>query len=157
LKSVKDTVEDFTQVDPAIFDDVSPYSIGADALYNPEMRLIDGIFLPAEATTAGDEYQDYDNLSSSPLKPASQDRPGVELLQLRNDFPERYEIQGGDTLWNIAKKYLEDPSVWSDLWKQSPQMQSPYLIYPGDVIKVTVEDGKAFLTINRAQGDGRTQ
>jgi LysM repeat protein len=81
----------------------------------------------------------------------------MEQLQLRNDFPEVYEVQGGDTLWSIAKKYLEDPSLWSDLWKQSPKVQNPDLIYPGDVIKVIVENGKAFLTINRAQGDSRIQ
>jgi hypothetical protein len=30
-------------------------------------------------------------------------------LQLRNDLSEVYEVQGGGTLWSIAKKYLDDP------------------------------------------------
>jgi hypothetical protein len=55
LKSVQNSVEELTQVDSAIFDEVSHYSIGADALYKPEIRLIDGILLPIEATAAGDE------------------------------------------------------------------------------------------------------
>jgi hypothetical protein len=157
LKSLEDKVEGLTQLDQAIFNEVSPYSIGAYALYNPEMRLIDGILLPIEAIEAGDKYEDCGNLENSPLKPACDDQTGVKQLQLRNDYPELYEVQGGDTLWNIAKKYLEDPSLWSDLWKQSPQVQNPDLIYPGDMIKVIVENGKVLLTINRAQGDSFPQ
>jgi hypothetical protein len=71
LKSLEDKVEGLTQLDQAVFNEVSPYSIGADALYNPEMRLIDGVLLPIEATAADDEYDDYSNLQNLLLKPAS--------------------------------------------------------------------------------------
>ncbi|WP_034900270.1 autotransporter outer membrane beta-barrel domain-containing protein, partial [Paraglaciecola psychrophila] len=71
LQSIKDTVEELTQINQAILNEVSPYSIGVDALYNPEMRLIDGVLLPIEATAADDEYDDYSNLQNFPLKPAS--------------------------------------------------------------------------------------
>jgi hypothetical protein len=80
LKSLKGTVEEVTQVDQAIFNEVSSYSIGADAPYNPEMRLIDGVFLPIDATAADDEYDDYSHLQNLPLKPASEEQTDMEQL-----------------------------------------------------------------------------
>ncbi|MGH1372012.1 MAG: beta strand repeat-containing protein, partial [Cellvibrionaceae bacterium] len=61
LKSaVQNSVVEFTQVDPAIFTDVSSYSVGVDAVYNPEGRLIAGEFIPTAATASGgdDEAKD---------------------------------------------------------------------------------------------------
>ncbi|WP_444920791.1 filamentous hemagglutinin N-terminal domain-containing protein [Microbulbifer sp. CnH-101-G] len=55
LKSaVQNAVEDFTQVDPAIFSAVKPYSSGVDAVNSPEMRLRSGKLSPSTAS-AGDE------------------------------------------------------------------------------------------------------
>ncbi|WKD49534.1 filamentous hemagglutinin N-terminal domain-containing protein [Microbulbifer spongiae] len=47
LKSaVQNEVEDFTQIDPAIFTAVNPYSSGVDAVNSPEMRLKSGELTP---------------------------------------------------------------------------------------------------------------
>ncbi|WP_299948610.1 hypothetical protein [uncultured Microbulbifer sp.] len=47
LKSaVQNGVEDFTQIDPAIFNAVNPYSSGVDAVNSPEMRLNSGELTP---------------------------------------------------------------------------------------------------------------
>ncbi|MDP5211251.1 hypothetical protein [Microbulbifer sp. 2205BS26-8] len=47
LKSaVQNEVEDFTQIDPAIFTAVTPYSSGVDAVNSPEMRLKSGELTP---------------------------------------------------------------------------------------------------------------
>lgn len=155
LKSaVQNAVEDFAQVDPGIFDAVSPYSIGVDAVYNPEVRLIAGILLPTEATAAGGDDEEEERETSA-QEPVSDDQTGVKLPELREDFPEKYEIEDGDTLWDIAEKYLKDPMMWSELWKQNPEMKNPDLIFPGDVIKVIIENGKAFLTIRSGEGDDK--
>ncbi|WHI50965.1 filamentous hemagglutinin N-terminal domain-containing protein [Microbulbifer sp. MLAF003] len=55
LKSaVQNAVEDFTQVDPAIFSAVKPYSSGVDAVNSPEMRLKSGELLPSTVSAGGE-------------------------------------------------------------------------------------------------------
>lgn len=45
--AVQANVEEFTQVDPAIFTAVSPYSVNADALNAPEYAMVAGELVPA--------------------------------------------------------------------------------------------------------------
>ncbi|WP_444918837.1 beta strand repeat-containing protein [Microbulbifer sp. JMSA003] len=47
--AVQNSVEDFTQLDPAIFSAVNPYTSGVDAVNSPEMRLKSGELQPAAA------------------------------------------------------------------------------------------------------------
>ena len=42
----------------------------------------------------------------------------------------------GDTLWDIAAKYLGDPFRYPELAKLS-RINDPDLIYPGDRIRIT--------------------
>ena len=62
LKSaVQNSVVEFTQVDPAIFTDVSSYSVGVDAVYSPEGRLIAGEIIPTAETASGGDDEEKDN------------------------------------------------------------------------------------------------
>jgi len=47
-----------------------------------------------------------------------------------------YTIIRHDTLWDISKRFLNDPFKWPYLWKLNPYIKNPDLIYPGDVVKV---------------------
>ncbi|WP_445359329.1 beta strand repeat-containing protein [Microbulbifer sp. ANSA005] len=51
--AVQNSVEDFTQLDPAIFSAVNPYTSGVDAVNSPEMRLKSGELQPAAAAVEG--------------------------------------------------------------------------------------------------------
>lgn len=56
---------------------------------------------------------------------------------MRNDAPLRYVVKRGDTLWDIAGKYLDDPWYWPQLWDANPSIANPHRIYPGEVLILT--------------------
>lgn len=64
---------------------------------------------------------------------------------LADDFPERYIVVKGDTLWDISGKFLQDPWRWPEVWQGNPQVENPDLIFPGDVLVLTFIDGKPVL------------
>jgi len=47
-----------------------------------------------------------------------------------------YEVQKGDTLWGISKKFIEDPYYWPDLWANNPDIQNPHIISPGQKLRI---------------------
>jgi len=44
----------------------------------------------------------------------------------------------GDTLWDIAARYLGDPFLFPELAKLS-RINDPDLIYPGDLIRIIIK------------------
>jgi LysM repeat protein len=58
-----------------------------------------------------------------------------EPVALRPDHPQTYTVAPGDTLWSIARRFLQNPWQWRDIWRQNPQLRNPNRIYPGDVLK----------------------
>ena len=64
---------------------------------------------------------------------------------LADNYPERYVVVDGDTLWDIAGRFLTDPWRWPEVWQGNPQVENPDLIYPGDVLVMTFIDGRPVL------------
>lgn len=64
---------------------------------------------------------------------------------LAANYPERYTVVEGDTLWDISTKFLTDPWRWPEIWQGNPQVDNPDLIYPGDVLVLTFIDGRPVL------------
>ncbi|MGH8482560.1 MAG: LysM peptidoglycan-binding domain-containing protein [Nevskiaceae bacterium] len=76
----------------------------------------------------------YEPTETTPLEP-------TEPVALKEDAPLRYVVKKGDTLWDIANKFLRDSWQWPELWYVNPKVRNPHLIYPGDVLYLYYVDG----------------
>lgn len=66
----------------------------------------------------------------------------ADTVQIREDAPDRHVVVKGDTLWDISAKFLKSPWKWPELWRlNKDEIKNPHLIYPGDVILLTWENG----------------
>jgi len=68
-------------------------------------------------------------------------------VTLTSDHPDRYVVVKGDTLWDIAGRFLSEPWRWPDVWQANPQVENPHLIYPGDTLVLSFVDGKPQITV----------
>ena len=73
----------------------------------------------------------------------------ADTVKVNPEHPDSYVVVKGDTLWDIAGRFLLEPWRWPEIWKVNPQIQDPHWIYPGDVVSLKFEDGSPVLTVDR--------
>ncbi len=79
-------------------------------------------------------------------------------VELRADHPDTYVVKKGDTLWGIAKRFLDQPWLWPEIWQANPQIENPHLIYPGDVLSLAyLGSGQPALSVNRLSPQVRAE
>jgi hypothetical protein len=72
----------------------------------------------------------------------------ADQLKMNNDAPKTYVVEKGDTLWDISAVFLQQPWLWPKLWRLNPEINNPHLIYPGDVLKLVLnEQGEPMLVV----------
>lgn len=71
----------------------------------------------------------------------------ADTVALNPDHPDRHTVIKGDTLWGISARFLRDPWQWPEVWRINPEIASPHRIYPGDVVYLTMQDGKPVLQV----------
>jgi hypothetical protein len=72
----------------------------------------------------------------------------ADTVKLSPDHPDEYVVQKGDTLWDISARFLQEPWYWPTIWQGNPQITDPHLIYPGDIVSLSIIDGKPLLSVN---------
>jgi nucleoid-associated protein YgaU len=66
-------------------------------------------------------------------------------IELQNNHPDHYVFVIGDTLGDISAKFLKDLQQWPHIWKTNiAEISNPHLIYPGDVIVLTVNHNSLY-------------
>lgn len=70
-------------------------------------------------------------------------------LRINENAPKTYVVKKGDTLWDIACQYLEDPWRWKEIWRANSDIENPHLIYPGDRLSLRYVGGKPILSLER--------
>lgn len=72
--------------------------------------------------------------------------PRTAAQPFRADAPQTYMVKPGDTLWDLAQRFLNDPWTWPEIWYDNPQVRNPHLIYPGDQLTIVNVKGQPRLT-----------
>lgn len=72
----------------------------------------------------------------------------AQEVELRDDHPDEYIVREGDTLWDIAGRFLTKPWQWPAIWQANPQVENPHLIYPGDRLSLIYVDGQPRLVLD---------
>jgi hypothetical protein len=74
----------------------------------------------------------------------------ADVIQLRENHPDRYVVVKGDTLWDISARFLKDPWLWPQVWQMNrEQIRNPHLIYPGDVVVLDLSGATPQLRLMR--------
>jgi hypothetical protein len=71
----------------------------------------------------------------------------ADEIPLNPTRPDQYRVIKNDTLWEIAGKFLKHPWQWPVLLKTNDKIKAPNLIYPGDIITLTILNEKPKISL----------
>ena len=95
----------------------------------------------AQSSSNDDGPRPFESSQSAPIT--------TENIRIKADYPQKYTVKRGDTLWGIASKFLKDPWYWPEIWQRNPQVQNPHLIFPGDILTLIYVDGVPQIQVSR--------
>jgi hypothetical protein len=75
----------------------------------------------------------------------------AEEVALNPNRPQTYVVRPGDTLWDIAARFLRDPWDWRKIWHTNPDVVNPNLIFPGDTLRLIDGKGGPQLRVERGR------
>lgn len=93
-------------------------------------------------STAGSEAQSPEPQPASRNEPEPAGESARREVRVVERAPRTYVVRRGDTLWDIAAQFLQDPWLWPEVWHINPELENPHLIYPGDVLTLGYVEGR---------------
>ncbi len=72
----------------------------------------------------------------------------ADTLKLNPNYPSSYTVVRGDTLWDIAGRFLQNPWQWPEIWRSNTDVvEDPHWIYPGELLVLRHDDsGQPYIT-----------
>ena len=68
-------------------------------------------------------------------EPEARPKDMPALAQQATEGRAAHEVRGGDTLWDLAGRYLQDPFRWQELFQANTSVvEDPHWIYPGEML-----------------------
>lgn len=57
--------------------------------------------------------------------------PGTRRDMAPGEAPEVYDVEEGDTMFDVCSQLIDDGNYWPKLWSLNPDVSNPHFIYPG--------------------------
>lgn len=115
---------------------------------------IAGLIASLLGCASSEIHEDAPPPMSPPAAPeASVSAPLVaQEIRIKPSHPVQYTVKKGDTLWDIASLFLQDPWYWPEIWQRNPQVENPHLIFPGDILTLVYINGQPQILVNQKPG-----
>ncbi|OQX15950.1 MAG: hypothetical protein BWK73_05315 [Thiothrix lacustris] len=94
----------------------------------------------ATTTTPRGGADPYDKYYGQVNAPTSDVMASSNII-VNPSAPNTYVVKPGDTLWGIARQFLNTPWYWPEIWDKNQRIANPHQLYPGDVLTFDYANG----------------